>query len=513
MYFIHKIKKFTGRNITIDGDLLPSCEFVLTRKSSKIAVTGFLPLHHSHIGYELIINEKNQIIDIISIKTIEGKKPTLSPLRSYKYPNYEAIATQALTCVELLVCSVIYPIWDLRKMNIKKQYEMLCVDIERSAIRGFPYARNLYNYDRALTCIQQAYIIMNKTPFEKIDAFKARMKWQKQTQYDTATVNKPKPYYGTVCRSKDHVKLIEYNGVFCTESSVNVVKKLASVFTPNSTKLIQGSLPLHFTGNIVVLNIEDAYRVRYHTGTASNIYMMTPHLFKPSDCRNLGITNVKQLPKNLDHINVAFAHLWGVEEWTELISFEASSYTVFGRLDQYPRGRGQFFRDMLESNQFSVQFSKHFGTDNIISLQSNDIAASVAEIYSKYDTVQCFNTNNISLGIDCGRRILKKPRRIRSLRDRSEAMDVKLPYIPLIEERHALQNDFTKNASEIKVSRFAGVPVHAGVLICSANTTAFDIAIAKSHCHHALYLINGSHYFSMHDIKPRSRCTANPFLK
>jgi hypothetical protein len=92
-------------------------------------------------------------------------------------------------------------------------------------------------------------------------------------------------------------------------------------------------------------------------------------------------------------------------------------------------------------------------------------------------------------------------------------MDVKLPYIPLIEERHALQNDFTKNASEIKVSKFAGVTVHAGVLICSANTTAFDIAIAKSHCHHALYLINGSHYFSMHDIKPRSRCTANPFLK
>tara|TARA_B110000208_G_scaffold156379_1_gene189695 strand:- start:155 stop:1705 length:1551 start_codon:yes stop_codon:yes gene_type:complete len=506
MYFIHKIKKFLGSTRNKYNELLPYCEFVLSRKSSKITVIGFLPCHHSNIGYELAI-ENNKIKYIISIKTIKGKASVLPDLRSYLYPNYELIANEALHWVGLLVCSVIYTSWDLKEMDIRTQFKMLCVDIERSAIRGFPHACHLYNVERAIECIENALIIMMELPYNKMDAFRARMKWQATTQYDTATKKKPKR--GGMFSDIDHVKLIEHNDVFCTKASVRVVQKLAAVFTPTTTVLVQGSLQ-DITGNIVVLNVEDAYRVRCQTGTACNIYMMIPHEFKPDKCRNLGITNIEQLPHKLDHLNVAFAHLWGVEEWTQLISFEALSYTIIGRLDQYPGGRGQFFRDMLESNRFPVSNSKHHGTDNIVTLSSDDIVTTVAEICRKHDTVQCFNTDNVSLGIDCGRRQLKNPYRIRSLRDRNDAPNIRLPKMPLYEETYNYQKQLCLNASEINIRRFQGVPVHVGVLICSENTTAFDIGLAKSHCRQALYLINGCNYFSM-VTKPRSRCTVNPF--
>jgi hypothetical protein len=505
MYFVHKVNKIFRNKRVGKYETLPFCEFVLSQKSAKITVSGFLPCHHSNIGYELNINDNMVIKSIISIKTIERKKSALPAFRSYLCPNYELLANEALTQVELLVCSVIYPWFVLKEMDIQTQFEMLCVDIERSAIRGFPYAQNLYDVDRALECIHQALLIMKKPPYEKTDAFRARMKWQAATQHDTATRKKPK-FAGFL--EVEQVELIKYNGVFCTEASVQVVEKLAAVFTPDNTVLVQGSLQ-DITGDIVVLNVEDAYRVRFQTGTACNIYMMIPHNFNPDKCRNLGITAINKLPASLNHINVAFAHHWGVEEWTQLISFETLTYTIIGRLDQVPRGRGQFYRDMLESNRFPVQNSKHFGTDNVICMQSDDIVATVAEISSKYDTVQCFNTDNATLGIDCGRRTINNPWRIRSLRPRTEAPHIQLPFIPLFEEMKVHKKLIKENKSEIKVGHFHGVPIHAGVLICSEKTTAFDIGVAKSHCLLALYLINGCNYFSM--VKPRSRCTVNPY--
>ena len=507
MYFIHKIKEFRFSNKSKNGDLLPSCVFVLTRKSSKITVFGFLPCHHSNIGYELKIDDDNKIEYIISIKTIDAKQSVLPDLRSYKYPNYELVANQALNDVSLLVCSVIYPIWKLKKMDIKAQFNMLCVDIERSALRGFPHAHNLYDVERATECIDNALTICKKSPYNKIGAFKARMKWQETTRNNTATKEKPKP--AGLFLEEERVKLIKYNGVYCTEAAVRVVENLSSVFTANTTKLVQGSLQ-DITGDIVVLNVEDAYRVRCQVGTACNIYMMKRHDFTPAKCRILGIAHIKQLPKKKDHINVAFAHLWGVEEWTQLATFEAESYTFIGRLDQYPRGRGQLFRDMLESNRFPSKITRHFGTDNVICMQSSDIVAMVAEICRKHDTVQCFNTDKVSLGIDCGRRQLFYPARIRSLRDSTDAPDIHLPKIALHEEYYSYQKLLSVNASEQYVRWYCGAPINAAILICSENTTAFDIGLAKSHCRQALYLINGCNYFSM-ETKPPDRCTANPF--
>ena len=507
MYFIHKIKDFVQRNKNEYGELLPSCVFVLTKKSAKITVTGFLPCHHSNIGYELELSKNNTIVHIISIKIIDGKTPTLPALRSYKHPNYELIANEAIGSVGLLVCSVIYSLWNLKKMDIQTQFEMLCVDIERSAIREFPYACHLYQVDRAIECIENALIIMKKPPYNKIKGFKGRMKWQKETQYNTAT--KEKPTMGGFFLEKERVKLIEYKGVFCTESSVRVVEHLARVFTTNTTKLVQGSLQ-DITGDIVVLNVEDAYRVRCQIGKNGNIFMMKRHNFTKSKCRNLGITAIKQLQKKQKHINVAFAHLWGVEEWTQLATFEAESYTIIGRLDQYPRGRGQFFRDMLESNQFPSRNTRHFGTENVICIQSNDILATVGEICSKYDTVQCFNTDKVSLGIDCGRRLLYNPGRIRSLRSPSEALYLRLPQMPLHEEHYNDIKQLRQNASEQYIKHYRGAPINAGIFICSENTNAFDIVVARSHCRQALYLINGRKMFSMNP-KPPSRTTVNPF--
>jgi hypothetical protein len=508
MYFIHKINKFL-RSIRSNNyyELLPYCEFVLIRKSSKITVKGFLPCHHSNIGYELII-EGDKIKDIISIQNIKGKASVLPKLRSYLHPNYELLANEALQSTSLLVCSVIYTYWVLKEIDIEAQFKMLCVDIERSALRGFPHACHLYNVERALQCIDNALIIMKKKlPYIKREAFKARMKWQSTTRYNTATKEKPKPagFFGGI----EQVKLIEYNDVYCTEASIRVAETLADVFTPNTTVLVQGSLQ-DITGNIVVLNVEDAYRVRYQTGTACRIFMMKSHGFNDDECHSLGITGIDRLPQSLGHVNVAFAHLWGIEEWTQLISFKALSYTIIGRMDQYPSGRGQFFRDMLESGRFPSKLTLHFGTDNVIPIQSSDIVATIGEINKIYSTVQVFNTNNECLGIDCGRRYIGNPLRIRTLRGQWEAPRIKPPYLPLVEEYKAHRKLLMKNASEICVRKFQGVPVEAGVLICSENTTAFDIGLAISHCEQALYLVNGCNYFSMQKDPP-SRCTANPF--
>ena len=58
MYFVHRIIKFLYDN---GSSLLPTCEFVLTKGSNKITVTGFLP----YFNYLYEINQKK----IITSKT------------------------------------------------------------------------------------------------------------------------------------------------------------------------------------------------------------------------------------------------------------------------------------------------------------------------------------------------------------------------------------------------------------------------------------------------------------
>ena len=502
MYFVHRIIKFLYDN---GSSLLPTCEFVLTKGSNKITVTGFLTCHHSNIGYEVNLSG-NRITSIISMKSIK-KKSLLPKLRDRRFPNYEQRATEALTYMALWVVSVIYPIYELKKMDIDQQFQLLTNDIENLCKRGVPYAQHLYNLDKATDCIKQSLIIMGEKPYNDFIGFKQRMLWQKQTQYDTASYNNSlgTDFFGKpVCYSD----LKKYKEVYSTQIDIDTTLKLASVFTPESTTLIRGSINTGISGDIVVLNLEDAYRVRCQS--TCPIYMMTRPNLTPAKCRKLGIGDIKLLPSGLLHINVAFCHLWGMKDLTKLIQFQVQSYTLIGRLDQYPRGRGQFYRDMVECGKFRTEITKHVGTDNVIQITSTDIPATIAEISSKHGTIQCFASEKLDYVVDTGRRKLLDPFRIRSLRPRKDALWIKAPRVPLYEECYTTVEELGDNCSVTNVRSYCGVHTHACVFICSDKTTAFDIAVAKSHCREALYLINGGNYFLLEN-KCQSRCTVNPF--
>tara|TARA_B110000208_G_scaffold134466_1_gene162669 strand:+ start:355 stop:1965 length:1611 start_codon:yes stop_codon:yes gene_type:complete len=525
MYFVYKINKFIHWVKTKENKILPCCEFVLSQSAVKKTVIGFLPCHHSNIGYELNINETpkaNYIKNIISIKTIK-KKSILPTYGNTKYPKqYEVNANYALKWLGLLVCSVIYPYTELCKMNINAMFDSLVQDIERSALRHYPHSQNHYRYDRAAECIKEALIIMMEKPYNDFEGFQARMQWQKKTRYSTATKKKPviRNLSGLLTNS-ELVQLQQYRkNVYSVQAEIDIAENLATEFSTKSTTLVHGSHQ-HLSGNTVVLNVEDAYRIRCETGTSCQIYMMSAHKYTKAKCRNLGITGIKVLPPSLDHVNVAFAHLWGVEELTKLTTFNAMSYTLIGRLDQYPHGRGQFFRDMLESRQFSVTPVKHFGTDNIVYIPESQVSTietrnnTIHDIAKRYKTVQCFYTGNdqnwidqLQKRIDTGRRQLKNPRRIRSLRDKSEVVTSNKRV--LLEEECYINGDALGiNASVVDVWKFKGVAVNCGILICNSSTTSFDVGVAKSYCRQSLYLINGQNYFNMK--KPKPRLTINPF--
>lgn len=535
MYFIHKINEFKRDN---GKHLLPTCEFVLTRGISRYTVIGFLPCHHSNVGYELELR-KNKIFKIISMKHIK-KKSVLPKLRSDQFPNYTEKALQALEYQGLWVVSVIYPLYELKKMDIDWQFNALVDDIERCCRRGFPHAQCLYDVESGVELINQALISMGQTPYNDIVGFKKRMLWQLKTRYDTAKESpnipqKENPSGEKVVGFKQVFQkfkpiekydgIIKYKDVYSTQDQIDSAEEIAAALTPRTKKLIRGSLE-EVSGNIVVLNLEDAYRVRCQTGNRCQIFMleMPDYTFYSKHhlqffLRRRGIGDIKLLPTNIEHVHVAWSHLWGVEDFLKLITFESMSYTLIGRLDQYQgSGRGQIYRDMLECGLFETQIVKHVGTDNVICLESDDLVATINDIVSKHETVQCFTTDNsYNYGdIDTGRVGLTNPFRIRSKRDRNDThKKMRYPDLPLFEEysvNERVQKDNMRNASVVSIKRFRGVHVHAAVFICSERTTAFDVAVAKTYCREALYLINGGNYMLLKNEAPQ-RITVNPFCK
>ena len=57
-------------------------------------------------------------------------------------------------------------------------------------------------------------------------------------------------------------------------------------------------------------------------------------------------------------------------------------YTILGRLDQYPRGRGNTFRDMCDSNIFKINFSRHIGAECIENTSIDELASIVLKTWS-----------------------------------------------------------------------------------------------------------------------------------
>ena len=168
-----------------------------------------------------------------------------------------------------------------------------------------------------------------------------------------------------------------------------------------------------------------------------------------------------------------------------------ASYTCVGRLDQFPSGRGQVFRDMVESERFETTTVEHKMTHNVTMVQTDNIPEFVAKVVAKHDTVQCFADEHFQCPLDTKRIQLFNPLRIRTLRDNTDGTDPLLPGIPMVEEFFInTETCTTLNKSVIPVYGFNGVHVHAAVYICSEDTTPFQIRVAQTHAREALYVVN-----------------------
>ena len=91
----------------------------------------------------------------------------------------------------------------------------------------------------------------------------------------------------------------------------------------------------------VVRSLEDAYKWKCFVDGGQLHILNLPniqraHLDERMDTLcDLGVGDLNVLQPNQD-IFVAWSHLWGVEQWSELIDRTPTSITCIGRLDQYP---------------------------------------------------------------------------------------------------------------------------------------------------------------------------------
>ena len=511
MWFVHRILK----RLCFHGERLPTVECVLRSGSKKITVIGWLPCHHSNIGYHLILQKRanTNIFNIASIldMTCTKKKSSLPKFRSPEYEDYKKIAQSSYTDVALWTIAVVYPFWSIKHMNVKSTFQMLTQNIENICKRGQPNAIHLYDPPKAKAAIEKALHQMGEFPYNDWEGFDARMAWQQETRYNTASLNKPSRHVANVQK---------YKNVWTTSDEIRTSRRIGQQLTPENTDLVLGSLSNESVppgAVIVVRNLEDAYRVATHLDYKHVDVCMVALPFDLSEkcleLNQMGVPFVRTLPPNTPHIHVAWSHLWGVSDWRTLLERNACKYTLFGRQDQYNHGRGQIFRDMYDSGRYTCQVVQHRLVDQVIercSDESHSLPDIINDICRRHSTVQCFTDRRVTKygAIDTGRRCLYKPFRIRTIKQFSHRPSGGHPQFCEERDTGVRRN---ANSSVVSIKTFNGVHCHACVFLCSEKTTPFDIRVAMSHARDVLYIINCTTcLFALKKVCP-PRITVSPF--
>lgn len=495
--------------------VLPTAEFQLQSGTDKKTVLGWLPCHHGHVQYELLFRPGRiaRIVDIhfdrktpSKTKVIQQtsrriKKKGFAP-NGYTSAQYETQAEQGLHSIAIRVCAVLFTHWEIRNMDIEDAFRELSDNIENIVRDDSPVYKARFVYDPAETkiLIQRALRHMGNPPREDWTPFDARLAWRNNT--DTASRQK----------LSEHIANVErYQNLWTTSDLIEQTRTIASVFRPDKVTLIQGSpSPSNIPESAVVVfhSTEDIYRWKCLVDTGT--FAMMSHSYTDMRLKELGVHPVRRLEKN-EAIIVPWAHRWNQSQWVALARFRPRHITAIGRVDQWPLGRGQVFRDMIRSEKFEIVKSYHLAVDCVHMIQTNDIASFVEKMREKHKVVQCFS-NESHPNIDCNRRYLTNPRRTRTLRDPAETQFTK-EHVPLYEEMHVHAPDkVCGNASVQKVRYYRGLRVPAAVYMCSEKTTPFDVHLARSHCKDALYILNCSTcLFSMNKTAPL-KTSINPFI-
>lgn len=479
IYSIHKL--YDNRR----PELLAPGFFTLYRKKEKVKVTGWLPTHHSNVDFHLELSEPNdkkvcKILNILQIKN-NPKKKIQAYLRyagklTKNKDKYIKMAEDARNSMALWTLAVLYTYYNL-PLDINGRFLSLVEDFTKICRRGFAEALPalIYNYDKSVEIINRGLLQMGELPkAQSWTHLKQLHEWQKATKWSPASWKEPKGLYGVQ----------KYNGKWIDSIDIDKYKELTSSITPDNTTVIIGTpnnseTPLK-DAKIVVRNEEDAYKWKMNN-THTTVYILKNWPLDPKKRelrqKKLGVWPLKELEKDQDDVVVAYAHLWGQEDWLKLLRTNPKKFTLIGRLDQYPCGRGQIFRDVCESKKFQTILTRHHGAEVIKTATEDDLKS----IKQRHGTVQCFYNGKEKLKFDLGRIQLKDPRRIRTIRAQQKSSY-------LLYEEESTSGTF-KNLSVISARHFQGVKPHAGVYICSEEDSPFDLHVARTQCKDVLYII------------------------
>jgi hypothetical protein len=503
----------------VSGNILPEAEFTLYQSKHKKKVSGWLPVHHSDVEYDLVFNNQSKIVQINNIRRTTRKKRLLSGYTSVQKAaahffknkpsdnqlrkgttrrqreDYLALAKQALTDLPLWCVSVIYPHSRVRTSNYTELFSLLTENIENICKKDSKAAitRLLYNKELAKNYIDRVLVQMGELPYTDWEGFEQRMAWQLYMRYHTASYEHP----------GRHVPNIEkYKNVWTTREEIETCRRMKLHLRKDNVNLIIGCpCPSNMNSSTVVVarSLEDVYRLKCFVIPAKICMLNCP--WNNDHLKKLGISDLTLLEEG-QHVHVAYAHYWGIGDWLALFEKKPTHYTCVGRLDQYSSGRGQIFRDMHDSAQFNISYAHHRGTENVITMpRQEDLAAFTHGLRQQWGVVQCFG---YEMGVDTGRRIFKRPFRIRTLKleDSDRLYEEKMAHFP------------GKNASMTSVANYRSLHVPAVVIFCNGNTSAFDVHVARTWATCALYIVEQHSpapcMFSFKRLCPKRR-TINPF--
>ena len=487
--------------------ILPPGKFVLVDDDGHMKTcTGWLPCHHGNVQYELRFKANGDIADVLAMNMLRKKKRApvsvagklidkgkLAPV-GYTKEEYLKQAEHAYRDQATWTVAVTYPYWRVYDTNIREVFKALTNDPEAICTRHSPACIEslMYSPERALVAINRMLQTLAEPPYDDLEGFKVRMQWQLDTRYSTATLKQP----------SEHVRDVQhYQKMWTTFNEIEHVKMIKDAFADN-IELWLGTPCQTAIGErcVVVATLEEAFALKCFVKT--DIYMLELP-FKDDERQEMGLPDIRLLPTGAS-VAIPWAHWWGIEQWLALAKRQPESLMCIGRLDQYARGRGQIFRQMLDAS-YPCQIGHHFKMNRVEMVTTEDVAGFVHSL--NYPTIQCFSDEPVP-GIDTERRWIPRPRRIRTLANRTWA-GVQPPRVALQEEPFTLK--VGDNASVVNV-RSILTPVDVAVYICQSNTKPLDIHVARTLCRHKLYVVNCRFPPFMWEPKVGARIAISPFI-
>ena len=490
--------------------LLPRVAVNVSDGQTSLLLTGWLPFHHRSVTYVLRITTPRQgkarILEVVSVTRKDLKDSSSIPstftkmkrvarLSEFAYKEYIARTKAAYASGPLWRLCTLYSYWRLKDMDLVAADAAIAARLLTLCDRESLWCHRdvMYHTGRARRLLQKGAAVYNM-PFD-VQAFDTLMDWQRATMTDTAVRVRPE-------HSPEGLQC--YQGKWTSSAEIARAKTIGQAFA-HANALLGSPCPSNIPEDAIVWVrcLEDAYRWKCWVDWGRLCLLELPG---PELRARYGLTDVQPIKRGTEPVYIAWAHLWGVEEWCAVAPFvEKRTVTCIGRLDQWPRGRGQVFRDLTTVRHTRTY---HRGCENVMQAQTDDVRAYVACLCQKHPLVQCFaDAPEDWSSIDTGRLWVSGPRRIRTVCTR-QAHNIASVY-----EEAKPQRPYTgTNASVIKARAFHGLPIPVSVYLCGPETKAFDVHVARTHTRDLFIVLNCTTCLFVFEHRTPKKVTIHPFL-